>query len=73
MYLPVPPLRERPEDIEPLLDHFTSYYSKRYGIRPIRLTPEWRARFRGHDWPENVRELQAAAAAFVAQAAQSLK
>ena len=32
IYLPVPPLRERPEDIEPLLEYFTAYYARRTGV-----------------------------------------
>ena len=73
MYLPIPPLRERPEDVEPLLEHFTSHYARRYGIGRPRLTAEWHARCHAHDWPANVRELQTAAATLVAQSAQSLK
>ena len=73
MYLPIPPLRERSEDVEPLLEYFTSHYARRYGIGRPRLTAEWHARCHAHDWPANVRELQTAAATLVAQSAQSLK
>lgn len=65
IYLAVPPLRERPEDVEPLLDYFTSYYARRSGVSQPRLTEEWRASCRAHDWPGNVRQLQAAAAMLV--------
>jgi DNA-binding NtrC family response regulator len=73
MYLPIPPLRERPEDVEPLLEYFTSYYAQRYGIGRPRLTAEWHARCRAQDWPANVRELRTMAAALVAQTAQTLR
>jgi len=73
MYLPIPPLRERPEDIEPLLEHFTTYYARRYGIGRPRLTSEWYAQYRAYAWPSNVRELQTMVATLVAQAAQSFK
>ena len=66
IYLAVPPLRERPEDVEPLLDYFTSYYARRSGVSRPTLTEEWRASCRAHDWPGNVRQLQAAAAILVA-------
>ena len=64
MYLPVPPLRERREDIGPLLDYFTAYYARRTGAPLPRLTQEWSARCRAHYWPGNVRELQMIAALF---------
>ena len=66
IYLAVPPLRERPEDVEPLLDYFTSYYARRTGVSQPKLTEEWRASCRAHDWPGNIRQLQAAAAMLVA-------
>jgi DNA-binding NtrC family response regulator len=64
IYLPVPPLRERPEDIEPLLEYFTAYYARRTGVAIPRLTHEWRASCRAHQWPGNMRQLQTAAALF---------
>ena len=73
MYLPIPPLRERPEDVEPLFHYFASHYGRRYGMDGRGLTYEWRARCRTQHWPENVRGLKAAAAAFVTQTAQSLR
>jgi len=73
MYLPVPPLRERLEDVEPLLEHFTSHYARRYRIGRPHVTAEWYDQCRSYDWPANVRELQTSAATFVAQSAQSLK
>jgi DNA-binding NtrC family response regulator len=53
----VPPLRERPEDIAPLLDHALDLYATRYGReRPI-PTEEQLSALRDHAWPGNVREL----------------
>jgi len=73
MYLPIPPLRERPEDVEPLFQYFTSHYARRYGVGGRGLTGDWQTRCWAQDWPGNVRGLQAAAAAFVAQTAASLR
>ena len=64
IYLPIPPLRERPEDIEPLLDYFTAYYARRTGVAIPRLTHECRASCRAHHWPGNMRQLQTAASLF---------
>jgi two-component system response regulator HydG len=69
MYLSMPPLRERPEDIEPLLEYFTAYYARRTGVAIPRLTHECRASCRAHHWPGNMRQLQTAASLFVTRTA----
>jgi DNA-binding NtrC family response regulator len=53
--LPIPPLRERPDDIEPLVLRFLRE------LEPKRTTlvgPAVLARLRAHRWPGNVRELR---------------
>jgi DNA-binding NtrC family response regulator len=62
--IPIPPLRERREDVEPLLEFFTAYYARRNGVGVPDLTGESRASCRTHEWPANLCELQAAAAMF---------
>jgi two-component system nitrogen regulation response regulator NtrX len=54
----VPPLRDRPEDIPALADHFTALMAAEYGRRPKRLAPEAVARLQQYHWPGNVRELR---------------
>ncbi|HSM08928.1 MAG TPA: sigma-54 dependent transcriptional regulator [Gemmatimonadota bacterium] len=54
--LELPPLRERPEDVEALAEHFLLHYSARYN-RPLEFTDEARKLLREHDWPGNAREL----------------
>jgi transcriptional regulator with GAF, ATPase, and Fis domain len=52
------PLRERREDIEPLLRHFVQRLSKRLG-KPIRqVRPEDLAALQAYSWPGNIRELE---------------
>jgi DNA-binding NtrC family response regulator len=51
----VPPLRERREDIEPLIEHFLSITPNADGAR---LSPETVELMKKHDWPGNVRELR---------------
>jgi DNA-binding NtrC family response regulator len=51
----VPPLRERREDIEPLIDHFLSITPNAEGQR---LSAETVDLMKKHDWPGNVRELR---------------
>ena len=55
----LPPLRERPEDICPLLDHFLLVAADRYHRSPIELSSQVRAILTGYAWPGNIRELAA--------------
>lgn len=54
----IPPLRERREDIVPLVNHFLKRYGQKYGKR-IRHIPssEW-SKLLNYPWPGNVRELK---------------
>jgi DNA-binding NtrC family response regulator len=57
----LPPLRERREDIEVLVEHFVAFYAKKYG-KPARAMPaEVMAALKDYDWPGNVRALRHAA------------
>jgi DNA-binding NtrC family response regulator len=51
----LPPLRERPEDIEPLTEHTLKQLS---GTSPPEITDEARAALRAYSWPGNVRQLR---------------
>ena len=54
----IPPLRERPEDIQPLLTYFVRLASETYKIPAPILHDETIARLVAHSWPGNVRELK---------------
>ncbi len=54
----VPPLRERNEDIVPLMDHFRKYFLKRHDKPTAHFSPAVTKRFFGYSWPGNVRELR---------------
>jgi len=56
--LEVPPLRERPEDIQPLAMHFVQASFRKLGVPPLKLTHDHIAELTEYDWPGNVRELQ---------------
>ena len=57
--IPVAPLRERPEDIEPLASHFIRQIARRYGMAVLpRLSEEALDFARRWPWPGNVRELR---------------
>lgn len=53
----VPPLRERPEDIAPLANHFLSLHARRYRKGIQGLDPNAMDALHAHSWEGNVREL----------------
>jgi two-component system, NtrC family, response regulator HydG len=55
--LRIPPLRERPEDIEPILTSFLETARRDHGCRIKGITPAALTILQTHDWPGNVREL----------------
>jgi len=56
--IPLPPLRERKEDIRPLVEHFLTIFKQKYN-RPDRYFREdTMQRLMEYDWPGNIRELR---------------
>ncbi|HVT59343.1 MAG TPA: sigma-54 dependent transcriptional regulator [Thermoanaerobaculia bacterium] len=56
--LRIPPLRERPGDIPPLLEHFLTQFCQEHGRPPKTLSPESLELLSRYAWPGNVRELK---------------
>ena len=54
----LPPLRERPEDIPLLLDHFLRLKAQEHSMAPKSLSPEVVDFFTSYYWPGNIRELE---------------
>ncbi len=54
----LPPLRERPEDIEAYVRMFAGRFGMKMGRRVEHIEPEYLERLRLHGWPGNVRELR---------------
>lgn len=54
----LPPLRERREDIVPLVEHFLALFRHRYHKPDIGLSPDAMKVLAGYSWPGNVRELK---------------
>jgi two-component system response regulator HydG len=54
----LPPLRERPDDISTLVDHFLREIASTKHTQPKRISPEVMRRFQVYRWPGNVRELR---------------
>jgi DNA-binding NtrC family response regulator len=55
----IPPLRERPEDIPVLLDHFRALFAKQYRRKELAISSAVRSVLMSYPWPGNVRELAA--------------
>ncbi|ANC53798.1 MAG: DNA-binding NtrC family response regulator [Brevundimonas sp.] len=53
-----PSLRDRREDIAPLVDHFIARFNAEEGKRIAGCAPETLALLQGFDWPGNVRQLE---------------
>ena len=54
----VPPLRERLEDLPPLIEHLLDKLSARLGLHGCTIAPEVMKTFAEYPWPGNVRELE---------------
>jgi two-component system, NtrC family, nitrogen regulation response regulator NtrX len=54
----VPPLRDRPDDIPRLADHFMAEFAREYGKRMKTFEPDALAVIQQYAWPGNVRELR---------------
>ncbi|UCE03609.1 MAG: sigma-54-dependent Fis family transcriptional regulator [Candidatus Latescibacterota bacterium] len=54
----ITPLRERPEDVPILVQHFVESLSTHAGLRAVRISSELMQHLQQHVWPGNVRELR---------------
>jgi DNA-binding NtrC family response regulator len=53
----IPPLRDRPEDILPIAQHFLQRFAQSMGRKVTGFAPEAQELLRRHPWPGNIREL----------------
>lgn len=56
--LDIPPLRERPDDVEYCANQFLQRFNNRYPDRKREFSPLFLQALKQYDWPGNVRELQ---------------
>ena len=54
----MPPLRERPDDIPLIAEHFLAKYTREMGKAIDGFSPEALAALEAYPWPGNVRELE---------------
>jgi DNA-binding NtrC family response regulator len=70
--IPLPPLRDRREDVPPLAEHFLARHARHYRKELDGFTADALAALRAHPWPGNVRELDHAVERGVRMAARDL-
>jgi len=58
IHITIPPLRERTEDIMPLVKFFVDHYNTKFKRHIEGVTPDAARLLLNHDWPGNVRELR---------------
>jgi DNA-binding NtrC family response regulator len=58
IHIVVPPLRDRLDDIAPLVTHFLDRFSESHHLARPRLSPQALAKLKDYSWPGNVRELR---------------
>ena len=54
----IPPLRERKDDLIPLVGYFLKIFTAKYCKKINNVSPEVMATFSNYDWPGNIRELE---------------
>ena len=54
----LPPLRERGSDIAMIMQHYLTYYARKFGKDNLRLSPGGAARAAAYAWPGNIREVR---------------
>jgi sigma-54-specific transcriptional regulator len=54
----LPPLRERPGDIMPLVHYFADIYGKKLGLSDVKVAPQAELLLTSYGWPGNIRELE---------------
>lgn len=58
MTLYIPPLKDRKEDVEALIEYFLNRYQRIYGLGEVLMDEELKNVFQRYLWPGNVRELE---------------
>ena len=68
IHIEIPPLRERKEDVRPLVEHFLRGFSESYRVAVPSLTPDAFHQLECAPWPGNVRQLKNVIERLVVQA-----
>jgi DNA-binding NtrC family response regulator len=58
IHITIPPLKERRDDVQPLLEHFLRLFADQHNVPLPAITPEALRALENYDWQGNVRELR---------------
>jgi DNA-binding NtrC family response regulator len=58
IHIRIPPLRDRPEDISTLVEHYLAFYSRTHKCLAAEVSPDAMDALLAYKWPGNVRELK---------------
>jgi len=58
IHITIPPLRERKDDVMPLLEHFLRLFAAEHAVPLANCSADALALLEAYDWPGNVRELR---------------
>jgi DNA-binding NtrC family response regulator len=58
IHITIPPLRQRRDDVAPLLDHFLRQFGAEHGVPMPATADDALTALEAYDWPGNVRELR---------------
>ncbi len=58
VHIILPPLRDRDEDLAPLVSHFIKGIGERIGRNSVMISREAMGMMHNYDWPGNIRELE---------------
>jgi transcriptional regulator with PAS, ATPase and Fis domain len=72
VHIHVPPLRERAEDLDPLLERFLQQFARTYRLPTPTVSPEAMDLIHAYTWPGNVRELKNMAERLVVRGAPGM-
>ncbi|MEO5739994.1 MAG: sigma-54 dependent transcriptional regulator, partial [Vicinamibacterales bacterium] len=58
IHIEIPPLRERPDDVPPLIEHFLDIFTETYRIKRPKFSKDALEQLMAAPWPGNVRQLR---------------
>lgn len=58
IHITIPPLKDRRDDVQPLVEHFLTLFAEQHGVPLPACTPEAMRALEAYEWPGNVRELR---------------
>lgn len=73
IHITIPPLKERRDDVEPLVQHFLKQFAEQHGVPLPICTPEAIGALEQYDWPGNVRELRNITERIICRAADTVR